>query len=323
MRGVDAAAGPSRRLGSVLGRTALAGAAVAAAGLAWGVTEAHLFTLRRVEVPVLPAGADPIRVLHISDIHLLSRQRRKQEWVSRLADLDPDLVINTGDNFCSDDALAPLLDSLGGLLERPGAFIFGSNDYLKPYFRNPLGYLVHGRSVHSEEDSPPELDHEGLRGALTAAGWLDLNDRRGRLEVAGRTIAFRGTDDAHHHRDHYEKVAGPAEDADLNIGVTHAPYLRLLDAMTADGMDMIFAGHTHGGQVCLPFKGAIITNCDIDPARVKGLSAHEAGGRSAWLHVSAGLGTSPFAPYRTFCRPEASLVTLVPRLVPEGSTGLS
>lgn len=284
-----------------------------AAGLAWGVTEAHLFTLRRVEVPVLPAGAEPIRVLHISDIHLLARQRRKQEWVSRLADLDPDLVVNTGDNFCADDALEPLLGSLSGLLERPGVFIFGSNDYLRPRFKNPFGYLVHGRSEQSEED-PPELPHEALRRALTAAGWLDLNDRQGRLEVAGRTIAFRGTDDAHHHRDHYEKVAGPADaHADLNVGVTHAPYLRILDAMTADGMDMIFAGHTHGGQVCLPFTGAIITNCDIDRARVKGLSTHEATGNTAWLHVSAGLGTSPFAPYRTFCRPEASLVTLVPR----------
>lgn len=304
--------GVGRRVGRALGRTALTGAAVAAAGLTWGVTEAHLFTLRRVEVPVLPAGADPIRVLHISDIHLLARQRRKQEWVARLADLDPDLVIDTGDNFCADDALAPLLDSLGDLLERPGAFIFGSNDYLKPDFRNPFGYLLHGRSRADSAEDHPELDHEALRRAFTSAGWLDLNDRQGRLEVAGRTIAFRGTDDAHHHRDHYEKVAGPAADADLNIGVTHAPYLRVLDAMTADGMDMIFAGHTHGGQVCLPFKGAIITNCDIDPARVKGLSTHEADGNTAWLHVSAGLGTSPFAPYRTFCRPEASLVTLLP-----------
>ncbi len=84
-------------------------------------------------------------------------------------------------------------------------------------------------------------------------------------------LAFRGTDDAHLGRDDYSTVAGPADPgADLNIGVTHAPYLRLLDAMTADGMDLIFAGHTHGGQVCVPGYGALITNCDLDPARVKG-----------------------------------------------------
>lgn len=303
----------ARRTGAVLARTALAGAGLGAAGLTWGLTEAHLFTLRRVRVPVLPEGAHPIRVLHISDIHLLARQHRKEEWVRRLAGLHPDLVVNTGDNFCSAEALGPLLDILSGLLDVPGVFIFGSNDYLKPQFKNPFAYLVHGRSSDTEDEEVAELPHEELRAAFTSAGWLDLNDRRGRLEVAGRTIAFRGTDDAHHHRDHYENVAGPAEDADLNIGVTHAPYLRILDAMTGDGMDMIFAGHTHGGQVCLPFKGAIITNCDIDPDRVKGLSTNQAEGNTSWLHVSAGLGTSPFAPYRTFCRPEASLVTLVPR----------
>ena len=96
----------------------------------------------------------------------------------------------------------------------------------------------------------------------------------------------------------------------LNVGVTHAPYLRLLDAMTADGMDLIFTGHTHGGQVCLPGYGALITNCDLDADRVKGPSTHTAGGRTAQLHVSAGLGTSPYAPYRFACRPEVTLLTL-------------
>lgn len=294
-------------------RVAAAGLGIAGLGLGYGIIEAHRFTLRRFTVPVLAPGSTPIRVLHISDLHLLARQHAKLEWVSRLAGLEPDLVVNTGDNFASDDALEPLLGCLSGLLEVPGVFVFGSNDYLKPVFKNPFGYLLHGRSERSEGDLP-ELDFEALRRAFTGAGWLDLNDRSGSLEVAGRRVAFRGTDDAHHERDHYERVAGPADpQADLNIGVTHAPYRRVLDAMTADGMDLILAGHTHGGQVCLPFKGALITNCDIDPARVKGLSTHRAGGRTAWLHVSAGLGSSPFAPYRTFCQPEASLLTLVAR----------
>jgi predicted MPP superfamily phosphohydrolase len=302
--------GWARTAGLLTGVTA----GVAAAGLSYGIIEAHRFTLRRVRVPVLAPGATPIRVLHISDLHLLARQHDKREWVSRLAELEPDLVVNTGDNFASDAALGPLLDILSGLLAVPGVFVFGSNDYLKPKFGNPLGYLLHGRSHRHEGEEYPELDHEALREAFTSAGWLDLNDRRGVLEVAGRRVAFRGTDDAHHQRDHYDEVAGPVpSDADLNIGVTHAPYLRVLDAMTADGVDLIFAGHTHGGQVCLPVKGALVTNCDLDPARVKGLSTHDAGGRTAFLHVSAGLGSSPFAPYRTFCPPEASLLTLVPR----------
>jgi predicted MPP superfamily phosphohydrolase len=84
----------------------------------------------------------------------------------------------------------------------------------------------------------------------------------------------------------------------------------MIDAMAADGHDLIVAGHTHGGQVCVPFYGALVTNCDLDTARVKGLSQHTANDRTSWLHVSAGLGTSPYAPVRFACRPEATLLTL-------------
>lgn len=289
-------------------------AGVAAAGLAWGVTESQLFTLRRVEVPLLPAGQAPLRVLHLSDIHLLPRQANKLAWLSRLQELEPDLVVNTGDNVSSATAIEPLLEAWGGLLDVPGVFVFGSNDYRKPRFKSPLRYLgIRLGDLTSSEDKATRLPWRRLRDAMEARGWHDLTHRRVELEVAGRRLAFRGTDDAHLELDRYAKVAGPAvEGADLNIGVTHAPYLRLLDAMTLDGMDLVMAGHTHGGQVCLPGR-ALITNCDLDVGRVKGLHSHCAGGRTAALHISAGLGTSPFAPYRVFCRPEATLLTVVSR----------
>lgn len=302
---------------SALWRTAAGVAAAGAATLGYGLWESRQFTLQRVAVPVLPAGQEPIRVLHISDIHLLPRQKAKLEWVSRLAGLEPDLVVNTGDNFCSPDAIEPLLDAWGRLLDAPGVFVFGSNDYTMPGFKNPAKYLAGPSKAH--EHNKPALPFDDLRAAMTSRGWADLNQQRAELEVAGRRVAFRGTDDAHLHKDDYAQVAGPAlEGFDLNVAVTHAPYLRLLDAMTADGMDLIFAGHTHGGQVCLPFKGALVTNCDLDTDRVKGVSTHtvmdeDGVEHTSWLHVSAGLGSSPFAPYRIACRPEATLLTLVSR----------
>jgi predicted MPP superfamily phosphohydrolase len=88
--------------------------------------------------------------------------------------------------------------------------------------------------------------------------------------------------------------------------------------MVADGFDLVLAGHTHGGQLCVPLRGALVTNCDLPRRQAKGLSSWSAGGRTAALHVSAGLGTSPYAPVRFACAPEATLLTLVER----PSTGL-
>lgn len=293
-----------------------ASAAVAAAGVAcfgWGLIERGLYTLRRVEANLLPEGAPEVRVLHISDFHLTTAQQAKQQFIASLAELMPDLIVNTGDNIAQAAAIDPLLQALEPLRGVPGVFAFGSNDYHAPRFRNPLSYLAKGSSGASGESSRTALPTDELAARLGELGWVNLTQARAVLEIAGQRFAFRGTDDAHLALDDYSAVAGPADpDAVLNIGVTHAPYLHLLDAMTADGMDLIFAGHTHGGQVCVPGYGALITNCDLEPARVKGLSTHTVAGRTSHLHVSAGLGTSPFAPYRFACRPEVTLLTLRP-----------
>jgi predicted MPP superfamily phosphohydrolase len=142
--------------------------------------------------------------------------------------------------------------------------------------------------------------------------------------VRGLRVDVRGVDDPHLGYDRLDLVRGPASpDADVTLAVTHAPYQRVLDAYAADGADLIVAGHTHGGQVCVPGYGALVTNCDLDTSRVKGLSrwwpgagstpSSQAPADAAWLEVSAGLGTAPTAPVRLACRPEATLLTLVPR----------
>ncbi len=297
-------------IGRVAGRLALAGAACVAYGT---FIEAQAFRVRRVRLGVLPADASPLRVLHFSDIHLVSKQNAKRDFLSALAGLEPDLVVSTGDNLGHRDAVAPLLNALGRLLEVPGAFVFGSNDYTAPRFSNPLGYLARDTSQHGVRADRESLPTEELRAGLASGGWQDVNERRATLEIRGITIELRGTDDPHLHRDNYDLVAGePASGTDLAIGLTHAPYARVLDAMTADRVRLIFAGHTHGGQVCVPGWGALTTNCDLPTRQAKGLSRHRVGDLTSWLHVSAGVGSSPLAPYRFACPPEVTLLTLNP-----------
>ena len=252
-----------------------------------------------------------MRVLHISDMHLSTDRRNLVRWVDSLAGLRPDLVVTTGDNLSQPEALPMVFEAYERLFAYPGVFVFGSNDYFAPNPVNPLKYLgIGGDGPRPRHDLP----HLELRRTLVERGWHDVEDVRVELEVDGRLVEVRGTKDAHLELDRYELVAGPPDPgAVLSMGVTHAPYLRLLDAMTADGLDVIMAGHTHGGQVCVPFYGALTTNCDLDTSRVKGLTSYSHEGRTSALHVSAGLGTSPYAPYRFACRPEATLLTLVAR----------
>jgi len=287
-------------------------AGVTAAGAATfayaSLIERNLFTLRRFDVPVLEPDAEPLRILHISDLHMMPDQRRKQAWVTALDGTDPDLVVVTGDNMASPDSVPGVLRALDPLLGRPGAFVFGSNDYQGPIWKNPLLYLLPDREYVQGVDLPAE----DLRTAFVDAGWADLNNARTILKAGGRSIELVGVDDPHVERDDYAAVAGTISGgADLHIGVMHTPASRILDPMAADGFTLLLAGHTHGGQVCVPGYGALTTNCDLPHSMAKGL--HRWPGTDAWLHVSAGLGTHPTAPVRFACRPEATILTLIPR----------
>jgi len=268
------------------------------------------YVFREAEIPILPPGHAPIRILHFSDLHLTPARKSEIADIKSFAQYKPDLVISTGDFLAHMDAVPVTLDALEPLLDTPGLFVFGSNDYYAPKPKNPLKYLLpdHGERIHGQDLPWPELDL-----ALQARGWKNLNHHRTTISINGTTIEARGTDDAHLEFDDYSLVAGPPADCDIAIGVTHAPYLRILKGMSDDRLDAIFAGHTHGGQVRLPWFGgsrALTTNCDLPHWRARGLTQF---GNEPYLHVSAGMGTSPFARIRVASPPEVSLVTLTPK----------
>lgn len=312
------AAASGRTVGAAASTLAVAGAAA----FAWGsLVERNRYTVRREVIPVLDAGADPIRVLHLSDLHMAPWQSRKQDWVRSLVDLEPDLVINTGDNLGHVDGVAGVERALEPFAGIPGLFVHGSNDYYGPSAKNPLSYFV-GPSKRTS--AAAQLDTASLERVFASLGWVDLNNTAHGMSIKGSPLEFIGTGDAHRGWDHLEALPGaidelreqaeptdgPADREAVTIGVTHAPYQRVLDSLVTHGAEAIFAGHTHGGQVCVPGFGALVTNCDLPRDRASGLSVWHHALRAAYLNVSAGIGTSIYAPVRFACRPEAVLVTL-------------
>jgi len=266
------------------------------------------YKVRTSSLPLLPAGSKDIKVLHFSDLHLTPNKKREIADIKSFADLKPDLVISTGDFLAHKDAVKVALNALDQLLDLPGLFVFGSNDYYAPQFKNPLSYL---RKDNGERKLGNKLPWQSLQKQLVKRGWQDLNHNKVKLKVNGVVIEARGTDDAHLELDDYRKVEGKvSKAADLAIGVTHAPYERVLAAMAQDKLDLIFAGHTHGGQIRLAWFGgskSLTTNCDLENWRSRGVTKIN---NEPWLNVSAGMGMSPFAPIRFACPPEVSLITL-------------
>jgi len=266
------------------------------------------YKVRRSTLPLLPKGSSDITILHFSDLHLHPGQKRKIADIKSFINLKPDLVISTGDLLAHKDSVGPVINALDELLDLPGFFVFGSNDYYGPKFKNPFSYL---KKDHGEQKHGSKLPWQSLQKKLINSGWKDLNHNKVKIKVNGVIVEARGTDDAHLELDNYPLVAGAVnKSCDISIGVTHAPYERVLAAMASDKLDLIFAGHTHGGQIRFPWPGgsrSLTTNCDLENWRSAGLSRVN---NQPWLNVSAGMGVSPFAPIRLFCPSEVTLITL-------------
>lgn len=310
-----------RWVGGTIAITAAAGGAA----LAWAGLEARLPKLRRfkIEVPARP-GVQPMNILHISDLHMFEGQKFIPRFLKKVADAEQiDLVISTGDNLGDEDAAPLLVEALKPLLTKPGAFVLGSNDYYCPDMKAWTSYLDAGRTQEKaakKGNQTPDLPWAAVVEDLRSAGWLDLSNQAKNLTLdlgdgEEADVALIGVDDPHILRDHMPQPTEEwTEGRGLRVGLSHSPYARTLKDFARLGADIVFSGHTHGGQVRLPGFGALVNNTDIPRKYSRGLHQwREAAGQSSlWLHVSAGLGTSKYAPIRFACRPEVSLIEVCP-----------
>jgi putative secreted protein len=264
------------------------------------------------------------KVLHFSDLHLFPGQEFIIDFLQQVRDTEEfDYVISTGDNFGSPDALGAVIQAHEIFADFPGAFVFGSNDYYSPKRKSWTRYLTPRQSA--KVDRAVDLPWTELAAHLRSMGWADLSNASAYLQAENERIAepdlpmvlpaplaLLGVDDPHINRDSINGLSQRWLSPDaIRIGVTHAPYTRILDSMTHLGTELILAGHTHGGQIGLPGVTSLVTNCDLPREFGKGLHVWETGvNECSWLHVSAGLGTSPYAKVRIATRPEVSILTI-------------
>ncbi|MGH2730683.1 MAG: metallophosphoesterase [Actinomycetota bacterium] len=279
-------------------------AALAGAGLGiYALYEPRRFRLVTRDVEV--GGRVPeLSILHLSDFHMRAGSEPLQAFLARLPDqlaTAPDLILATGDLIEDDGGIEPTVDALCSLEARLGRFyVLGSHDYYQSKFRFPPSYLSGPR----EPQRTRPADTARLETGLQDKGWVALTNRTEVVDVAEGTIRVAGVDDPfldRHRTDHIGRVPTDV----LAIGLTHAP--DIVSEFLLAGFELVLAGHTHGGQLRLPF-GAPVTNCSLPSALAGGL--HRIG--DGWLHVSPGLGTSRFAPVRLGSRPEATLLRLRP-----------
>jgi uncharacterized protein len=270
--------------------------------VAYGLAEAKRHRVVTHTLPVLPPAAAPIRILQVSDLHLRLGNRAEIKFLESLAGVTCDLVLATGDLLGSPSSLNECLRLLNGLNARHGRFfVFGSSDYYAPKFKSYFEYFRRRTRLGTNRNPT-----QHFRSGLVEAGWKDLNNASLDVELAGIKAQITGMDDPYIRRDD-RRVMMRGAGCDLAVMVVHDP--RPYADAAAAGFDLIVSGHTHGGQVRLPFLGALVTNSTLPTDRARGASRIG----NSWLFVSPGVGTSKFAPFRFLCPPEASLLELIAR----------
>lgn len=278
-----------------------------AGAAAYSLWEARSYRLSVRSVPVGPR-IPSLNILHISDTHLRAGNRKLRAWLEHLPDemeATPDLVLATGDMIDHSSGIDPLVKSLEGLQGRLGRYyVLGSHDYYQSTVRGFARGMVR---LYRKAREPVVIRHndtERLEANLAASGWVSLMNTTHFVETPEGRVRLTGIADPfmkRHITDHIERTA---EDA-AAIGLVHSP--EVVSEWSLAGYDLVLAGHTHGGQVCIPGWGALVSNSSLPPPMAAGLTRVG----NMWLHVSPGLGTSRFAPIRFARPPEATLLRLI------------
>jgi uncharacterized protein len=235
-----------------------------------------------VPVPNLPSALDGVRIACVTDVHLTFKvPAAARRTLEHLARERPEVVVLAGD-ICNRRGHLPTLTA---------------------WTRDARGTLATFATFGNWEHYA-HINRLTLEAAYDQSGVELLYNATGKVRVNGATLTFVGLDDPVAGRPNLpEALAGVGTD-DTTVWVLHAPgYVDALPRHTSPAPALILAGHTHGGQIRLPF---------YTPVLPRGSGRFVAG----WyrdtpgpLYVSRGIGTV-FLPARLFCPPELPIFTM-------------
>ncbi len=267
------------------------GFAIAAVLVYAACIEPNLLRITRhhLSFPNLPQAFDGFHIVHLADIHCFRAGKRERRVARMVKHLRPDIIVCTGDLFDCGRLTTEACRWLAGLDSGHGVFMtLGNHDV---------------RTIISDGAIQRLLEIHGVKV---------LRNEFVHLHHGQESIGVVGTADPHYGKADIEHMSRNLMQATFNIALAHSPDVHTL--LTDSGVDLVLCGHTHGGQVCLPLIGPVLTNTWRTPRRLcSGLSLLNVRTR---LIVSRGVGIATGLPFRFLCRPEVVFITLkrsVPR----------
>lgn len=233
-----------------------------------------------LKVNKLPKSFDGFTILHLSDLHSKWYGNHQSGLLDIIKGLRYDIIAFTGDLDSKDDPdIEPGLALVKGLLDKPVYFVPGNHDWWTGY---------------------------RFRQALINMGVVVLENKAERYSKLGENIWIVGVDDPFMGRDNLDSALESVLNEMPKILLAHAP--EIYSSAVKANIDVVLVGHTHGGQVRLPFIGAVVVpGQGLFPKLDYGLY----NANNTQMIINAGLGESVL-PIRVNIRPELVLITLKP-----------
>lgn len=265
-----------------LRRTTLALAAVGILCIAYGYfVEPYWLEIVRIQIKTqkLAKGARPIRIVHVSDFHSDAKPRLEERLPDVVAGERPDIIVFTGDAVNSPQGLPVFRRCLTRLAQVAPTFVVEGNfDSITWRNCDPFG----------------------------GTGARELDGQAARVKVGETEVWIAGAPvtDGQGISQSLKEIPSTA----FTVFLFHTP--DVIEAIARERVDLFCAGHTHGGQIALPFYGALVTLSEYGKRFEAGL--HRVG--DTWIYVNRGIGmeggTAPRV--RFWARPEVTVIEVVP-----------